>query len=457
MSAAASTGLADALFVRILRNAGLLLGGKLATGLLNLAAFGVAMHSLGAARMGLLVLVHGFAQTAATLVKFQSWQAVLRFGAGALQPAERGSLHALLRFTIGLDVASGLLGGALTAAAAWWLGPAFGWPAQIVPWAMLYATSTLFLVVATPIGLLRLFDRFDLLARRDAAGAGFRLAGALVAAGLGAGLGGFLAAWYVAAALGAGVLIGAAWRETARRGLLRASPGPRPRIGAAHPGIWGFVWSTNLMSTLSLASGQLTTLCVGWMLGPAAAALFSLARQIGEAALKPSRFLTPALYAELAQLVAAGERAALRRLLRRAVLTSAAVAAGLLAVLGGAGPLLLRLVGGHDAPAAYPVMLLLAAGASVGFAGFALEPLLVSVGRHGLALRLRAASTLGYLALALLLLRPLGLEGAGVAAVLSALGLLAGQAAAAMRWLWSDEGGSACGPGQGGSNQHDRG
>lgn len=436
MTAGRDGAATDALLRRILRNAGVLLGGKVATALLNLGAFGIAMHSLGAAQAGVLVLVHGFAQAAASLVKFQSWQAVLRFGAGSLEPERRSEFQALLRFTAGLDLGSALLGSLLCALAAWLLGPAFGWPDAILPLAAFYATSTAFMVTATPIGVLRLFDRFDLLARRDAAGAACRLLGAGLAAALGGGLPGFLAAWYAATMLGGVLLIVAGWREVARRGLLRPVPGGRRiRAALAHPGIWGFAWSTNLMTTLSLGSGHLALLCVGWMLGPAAAAVFALARQLGEAALKPSRFLTPALYPELARLAAAGDRNGLRRLLGRGLRLSAALALGLLLVLAVLGEWLLRLVGGAEAAAGYPVMLWLAAGASIGLAGFALEPLLVSIARHGLALRLRALSTAAFLPLALLGLALFGLPGVGMAAVMQAVMLLACQAVPVRRWF----------------------
>ena len=53
-------------FRRILRNAGLVLGGKAATALINLAATGIAVRSLGMEAMGVLVLVHAFARTASS-------------------------------------------------------------------------------------------------------------------------------------------------------------------------------------------------------------------------------------------------------------------------------------------------------------------------------------------------------------------------------------------------------
>ena len=445
MTAAATLAAAGGpreIFRRILRNAGLILGGKAATALLNLAATSIAIRSLGLEAMGVLVLVHAFARTASSFVKFQSWQAVLRYGAGCLEPERRAEFHALLRFTAGLDLAASAAGCLVCAAAAWALGPAaFGWTPEVAAMAALYATSTFFMVTATPIGLLRLFDRFDLLARRDALGAAVRLVGAALAAAFGGGSAGLprrLVRRGRARRAGADRrrLDGAAAARAAQGAGERGRAGSRGvRATEAHPGIWGFVWSTNLMTTLSLGSTHVATLCVGFVLGPASAALFAVARQIGEAALKPSRFLTPALYPELARLAAAGDQAGLRTVLRRSLGWSVAAALVLLAALAVLGGPLLRLVGGEAATPAWGVMMLLALAASIGFAGFSLEPLLVSVERHRRALRLRLAAALAYIPVALAGLRFLGLEGVGVAAIVSASLLLAGQALAARRWL----------------------
>ena len=99
------------------------------------------------------------------------------------------------------------------------------------------------------------------------------------------------------------------------------------------------------------------------------------------------------------------------------------------AALAALGAPLLRLIGGEAATAAWGVMML-APGASI---GFTLEPLPVSMERHGRAFRLRFLATLAYIPSALVGLRFLGPEGAG--AVLSASFLLAGQALAAKSWL----------------------
>ncbi|MFC7554911.1 lipopolysaccharide biosynthesis protein [Pseudoroseomonas wenyumeiae] len=203
-----------------------------------------------------------------------------------------------------------------------------------------------------------------------------------------------------------------------------------------HPGIWSFVWTTNLTSTLSLASGHLGALCAGAVLGPAEAALFAIARQIGEAALKPGRFLSPAIYPELTRLAASRNRHAISALMRRALLASTGGSALLLVVLALLGHPLLRAVGGAEAVPAYPVMLLLGVASAIGFASFALEPLLMSLDRQGAALRARLAGAVLYVPTALAGMHWLGLWGAGLAAIAMAMlmaVLQAGTAVAVLR------------------------
>jgi O-antigen/teichoic acid export membrane protein len=412
----------NAITRRLLRNAGTMLGGKAAMGLINLAATGIAFRVLGLEAYGALVLMHAFAQAAASLTKFQSWQAVLRYGAASLEHNRRADFRALVRFTAGLDAGAAVAGMLICGAAALWLGGLFDIPPDLASMTALYATSSAFMVMAMPTGLLRLFNRFDVLATRDTVGALVRLAGAGLAAMLGGGLVSFLVVWYLATAVGGLSLAFAAWQELRRRGLIGdAGEGRLPRASQAHPGIWSFVWTTNMTATLSLASGHLGALCVGAMLGPAEAALFSVARQIGEAALKPGRFLSPAIFPELARLAASRDRHAIAALMRRALLASTAGSAALLALLVVLGHPLLRLLGGAEALPAYPVMTLLGIASAIGFAGFAMEPLLMSIDRQGAALRARVVGAVLYVPAALLGMHQAGLWGAGLASIAMAI------------------------------------
>ena len=424
----------DILFRRMLRNAGLVLGGKAATALINLAATALALRSLGVESYGLLVLVHAFVQAAGGVVKFQSWQAVLRYGAPCVEHGRWAEFRALLRFTAGLDLASALAGSAACAALALLLGPAFGWPAELMPAAALYATAVAFRVMAMPTGLLRLFDRFDLLAKRDSAGAVVRLIGAAAAAAMGGGLLAFMAAWYAGAAAGGAMLVATAWREP-------PTPWPhRPGARAAPPGHRGAF--RHLALRLEHEPGDHAVarlLARGHADGRRAARAARGGSLRGGAAdrrrdRRPSQFVTPAIYPELARLLAAGrpDRARALALHHGGRGRRSGGASGCAGPARRASAVADRRAAGDRGPRCRG-----AARRRGGdrLASFALEPLLISAGRPGVALRARAAGTLAYIPAALGGIWLAGLAGAGLASIAVALVMLAGQAIPAARWL----------------------
>ena len=77
---------------RVARNAGYLVSGKGVGGLLQLASMGVAGRALGPEAFGVLVLVHTYALTASGVAKFQSWQAIIQYGAPHLHSGDRRKL-----------------------------------------------------------------------------------------------------------------------------------------------------------------------------------------------------------------------------------------------------------------------------------------------------------------------------------------------------------------------------
>lgn len=401
---------------RVLANLGLLIGGKSVSGLLGIAYLALAVRALGIETFGFLVVIHTVVEIAQNLAKFQSWQPILHYGTPALHSGRLDDLYRLVVFTARLDVGSAVIGAAGAAMTLWFFGSTLGLPAEILPSATLYAGSLLFMITSTPTGLLRLFDRFHLAVLEDNIEGLVRLLGGGALYFTSGGLDAFLVLWGLSAVAGALTSIGLAWREAKRHGLGRRSAAKR-RLTDGFDGIWRFVLSTNANSSLALVTNQLATLTVGALIGPPQAALFRLARQVAEAAAKPVRLMTTAIYPELARLAAQDRLDAMREFLGRA-LSLSAVGAGICAlVLYLAGPWILTLIGGPQVAAAFPAMLLLGAAALIGVGTFALEPALISIGRAALALRIRLASAVLYLPALVVLVSRAGIEGAGIAAV----------------------------------------
>lgn len=422
---------------RLFANAGILLGGKTVNAIAGLAGLAIAARALGVEQFGILVLIHTFTQTIGEIAKFQSWQAVLRYGTPALNEGRIGDFQRLLRFTAHLDGWSALAGTFLSVAVAWALGPSFDWPPELMPAALIYVTSVLFMVQATPTGILRLIDKFDILSVQSTLGAIIRMVGGGVAWAMGGGIVAFLAAWYAATAIAGIYLIAKGWSELRKRGLLDGFTwkGDGQPMTRGFDGVWSFVWSTNLSSTLELAYTHIGTLAVGWMLGPREAALFRIARQLGEALAKPAKLLIPAIYPELSRMIEARQFGEMRSLIERSALLAGAGAMLALVICWGIGEIGLRLIVGPEFVPAYPVMMWLVAAAVVGIWSFPLEPVMVSAGEAHKALMVRIWTTAVYIPVLLASIHWFGLIGAGWARMFSAVLVLAAFLVPVVRWF----------------------
>ncbi|MFV3127820.1 lipopolysaccharide biosynthesis protein [Niveispirillum sp. KHB5.9] len=422
---------------KLFGNAGILLGGKTVNAIAGLAGLAIAARALGVEQFGILVLIHTFTQTIGEIAKFQSWQAVLRYGTPALNEGRIGDFQRLLRFTAHLDGWSALAGTFLSVAVAWALGPSFDWPPDLMPAALIYVTSVLFMVQATPTGILRLIDRFDILSVQSTLGAIIRMVGGGIAWAVGGGIVAFLVAWYVATAIAGIYLIAKGWAELKKRGLLDGYSwrGDGKPMTHGFDGVWSFVWSTNLSSTLELAYTHIGTLAVGWMLGPREAALFRIARQLGEALAKPAKLLIPAIYPELSRMIEARNYKVMRSLIERSALLAGAGAMLALVICWGIGEIGLRLIVGPEFVPAYPVMMWLVAAAVVGIWSFPLEPVMVSAGEAHKALVVRLWTTAVYIPVLLASIHYFGLIGAGWARMFSAVLVLVAFTVPVVRWF----------------------
>ncbi len=409
---------------RVLANTGVLVGGRTANALISLAYLALAARALGVADVGALLLINAFAQLVGDVVKFNAWQTVLQYGAGPLAAGDRAGFHQVLRFTLFLDIASSLAGAAVAICLALLIGERLGWDMNRNGPAALYCLSILVMTPSTPIGLLRLFDRFDLIAAQAPVGSTLRLAGCGLAFLTGASLPAFLAIWAAGTVAAFAYLATAAHAEMRKRGLTHGFRWLGP-LSAGLPGAWKFAWATNLGSTLEVAFTHALTLAVGAIAGPAPAALWRVGRQVADAVAKPARLLIPALYPELARLRATDGEKAMRRLASQVGLVGGGVGAVLLLATVAGRPLLTLVMGPDFAPAA-GIMVWQMAAAAVGICALPLEPMLISLGRPGDVVKVRIVVGLALLAALPWAIGTFGLTGAGAALLAAMLALAAG-------------------------------
>ena len=377
----------------ILRNTGWLLGGKGLSAVLSLIYLAIVARSLGVAGFGKFALVLGAAQAIELLASFQSWQIVIRYGIPHFTARRDTELNDLLRFCTLLDVAAALVRAVVLSAVYVGMGRYFGWTDKLVEGAIafgiLFVTSSHW----TPIGILRMRDRFDVATFADAATPIVRCIGAVTMLAIKPGAIGFFGVWAVAEFLTAIAYWTAALRVQPIRWQLRR--GLRLRaIKEANPGILRYALATNVNSSLDVGGKQVAVLIVGFLLSPAAVGGFRMAQQLAQGVAKFSQMLGRAIFPELmrSRTDDAGERA-FATLLRRTFRLTAGGAAIVVTVVLLLGQQLIGLIGGKQFLSAYPLLQILGLAAAIEFAAVAFEPALVAMGRAGLALKFRLVST----------------------------------------------------------------
>jgi O-antigen/teichoic acid export membrane protein len=403
------------IFARLAKNLGWLLGSRGFTGVASLAYLAIAARSLGPIGFGAFTLVLTYGQLITNLVQFQSWKSVIRYGAVHITEKKPDRLARLFGFTATLDWASGLLGGLVAVLAVPLVTPLLHWDAAQQQSAQWFSVALLLTTSATPSGVLRLFDRFDLLAYTDALAPAVRLIGSIAAWVTGAGVGTFLVVWAVAAA----IQMVAQWIAALRLQCARPQFGRHALVAAVHenPRIWRFMVQTNISSSLSVFGMQLGTLAVGGVAGPVEAGGFRISQRLAKGITNPIETVTRALYPEFARLVAEDDHAKLRQVLVRVCSISAALAAVVVVATGPAAAATLQFVAGANFAFASEYLFILLIAAAIDLAGFALEPFLSAHGRAGRVLRIRAVGAFTFLVLLGLLLPILGATGAALAAV----------------------------------------
>ncbi len=411
----------DGIFRRIFKNAGLMLTGRVTTGLLSLGTLSLAAQGLGVEQFGILILIQTYVLVITALTTFQSWQAVIKYGADCLEGDDTASLQGLVKFTTLLDVAGVVFGSFVGYFAAPYIGPYVGWSDEVISYAQPFSFLVLFTMVATPTGLLRLYDRFDLLAVHTVVTPAVRFIGVGIAAFLSAPFWAYLLAYFIGGVAGGLYLLFLGWREFCRDGRHKGLDFSLRGLTKPHGGIWKFSIFSNLHASLQVVTQHMSTFLVGIVAGPAPAGLFKVGRDVATALTKPAELLNQSIYPEFARLGSRGSWDQFTYLILRGGALAAGAGTALLALAFLFGDPFLVFFFGAPFADAYLALVLLVASAVITISGFPMEPAIYAMGRPSIPLRIDVISILViFIPLLVVLTRLFGPTGAATATLVSA-------------------------------------
>ena len=406
-------------FRRMAKNAGWVFGSRGFNSVISVVYLAVVARALGPAAFGAFALILTYAQMVANFIQFQSWKGVIRYGSLHVADQRPDRLERLFGFSATLDFASAIGGAFIAVVCVPLAGPLLHWASDDQTVAAIFAGVLLLTTGATPTGMLRLFDRFDLVAYSEAVGPLVRLAGSLIAWAMGGGVTAFLA---VAAIAGVAQCL-TQWVAALRINRSRLVFGPRAFKAALKENerIWPFMLQTNISNSVTMFWTDLGTLAVGAVVGPAEAGGFRLARRISKGFLRPIQPMILAIYPELTRLVAEDDHAQLRTVVLRVTAVGMVIAAAIAIVMSFGSETILRIIAGEKFEFAAPLLALLSVATAINLAGITFEPLQNAHGRSWNVLRAKLIGA-GVYGVALFVLLPrLGGEGAAIAAIICAI------------------------------------
>lgn len=398
---------------QVFANMGWLLGGRGFNAVLSLLYLAIAARTLGTDGFGYFALIIALGQAITGFSSFQTWQFIVRWGADPDNPGvDIARAREATGFAVALDLLS-FAGGTIASAvlvltAPLWLDV----PRDLLWLTFWYCVISVATIRTTPTGILRLHSEYGKATWAEAVQPVIRAAGAGLAWGLMPTVNGFILA-FAASEIGTALAL---WWVAVRVQPVSLASVSLKAIPARYDGVWRFVVSTNLSSSLAVAGKQVMILLVGTFGGAYLAGGFRIANQLGVALIALAQTISKAILPELVQSRSGAVEIA-RRMANIAAI--AGVTAVVTAILFGREGL--ALIAGEQFTGFYWAMIILSIAGAVELVGASLESLLISAGKAHVAFLVRLVPTI----LALVMLESAigwkGAQGAGFAVLGSSL------------------------------------
>lgn len=407
----------DQIAQRLLRNLKWIFSSQIAMAVLGMVSLAISARALGAAGLGALALIEAFARINARLVHFEPWQAMIQYGSVALEEVDTTRFEKLVGLSIVLDLIGGLAAAALTLVLAPLLAGQIGLEGSAAQLLSLGALAVLLSLRATGVALLRLYDRFDQLAKIDTATALLRLILSVIAWLVGGTLTHFVVI-FVVFSLAEGLIAFLFGRREMRK------RGQTPHFGSLmatlrqNRGFLRFMWNSNLSVILRQTTQRLDVVILGALVASVFVGHYHIARKCGDAAIRLGRPIKQAIFPEFSRLAASQDYLRIRK---TALWISfgfcGILLAGLIPVLIYIDPILNAAFGEAFAAAA-PVVSIQAVAVALFLAGVILGPVLLSLGRDRELMLTGAATATLFFVLIYPLVTSFGVKGAALSHLL---------------------------------------
>ncbi len=301
-------------FQQIYHGAGVLIFGNAFKFLLSIAAYGMTARTLGVSQFGVFALIQAYVVLMDRLFNFNTRQSLVKYGAEQIVFANPREFRRLFKFLFILDIGCSVGATSIAMGVIYFFADTVGCSYEIVPSAILYCIIIVFGTTA-PGGVLRLFNRFNLLTFAAIASSVVKIAGVFLAYQLEGGLWAFVFAWAIGDITERIALVFLGFCELHRQGLNQLFSSTARGIGSVHKGIWRFLLSSNLESAVRLLSYEADIFIVAYFLDLYATGIYKIIKEVVLVVVGIGDTVHQSSYPVIARLWAAREFGKVRRYL----------------------------------------------------------------------------------------------------------------------------------------------
>ena len=362
--------------------------------LIGLLSLAVMARALGPAGLGVIALIEAYVRSVDRIFRFEPWQAVVRYGAAALEGSREDDFRRLIKFSTLFDLFGASLAALVAVIGVRYAASWLELDQEQTRMAMWFSATLILALSSTPTAVLRLFDKFKLISTLLVSLAIARLILVVFAWQFGGDLWSFIIILMLYQAAEQLTLLGFAWSELRRRRYDDVWRLPLRGLMAEHPGLLRFLWNSNISVIARTSTLRFDTLILGTLLDPAAAGLYQLAKRTGIAALRLGRPIQQAVYPDVARLWTRGDVLQFRRIVLRINGVMGALGILVLIVMTYHMDFLVRLAFGEAFATTAPLVTVQLLAVTILLAGSTLNPALLSMGADRNLIRITLIATL---------------------------------------------------------------
>lgn len=406
--------------VQVMQNLGWMVASRGLAAVFSLVYLAIITRSLGVSGFGAFALITGAAQLLTNLLALQTWQIIVQYGVNHIENGDRTKLARLYRSAILLDFVSAVTGIIAAAIILHYFAGALGLKPTLARATLIFNIIMLISLTSTPVGILRLRDRFDFAAAADSAKPILRLIGAVTVWLFHPTLQAFLIAWAVAELLTAA----AHWYAVYKVGDVGVILNDGQNVAEVfqdNPGLVRFSLTSSFSQSLFIAAKQIPLFIVGGLTGMAAAGAFRLAAQLSRSLTTASQLVAKAAFPEIVRAVRNQGVGSLASAIMGSVRIAFIVSVVVFFLVVVFGQVILETVGGVEFGQAYHSLLWLAAAACTDLVIVSFEPSIMAANRAHFAFLIRLVATAVMIAGAFLLEPLMGANGVAAAVFANAV------------------------------------